>query len=114
MKILNTYPETLSNREIYALTTSPKTRKMKDAKGTVLEVAAWAIYTDADKDGNERTVLSILTPEGESYATNSNTFIADFGKMVDVFGPGDLSAVEVCSGVSKNGREYITCAYAGK
>lgn len=114
MKIIKTYPEQLSNKQKYALTMSPKTQKMKDAKGTVLEIAAWAVYTDTDKEGEERQVLSILTPEGETYATNSATFADDFGKMLEVFGPQDLTAIEVISGMSKNGREFITCAYAGE
>ena len=114
MKIIKTFPETLNNKQKYALTMSPRTQKMKDAKGTVLEVAAWCVYTDVDKEGEERQVLSILTPEGETYATNSATFADDFGRMLEVFGPDGLTAIEVISGTSKMGREFITCAYAGE
>ena len=113
MKIIKTYPEALSNKQKYQLTMSPKTRKMKDAKGTVLEISAWCVYVDVDKEGEERQVLSILTPEGETYATNSPTFADDFGKMCEVFG-AELTAIEVISGMSKAGREFITCAYAGE
>lgn len=114
MKIEKSYPENLTNKQKYALTMSPKTNKMKDAKGTVLEVAAWCRYSDVDKDGNERQVLSILTPENETYATNSATFMDDFKSMCDLFGDNGITAVEVISGTSKSGREYITCAYAGE
>lgn len=114
MKIEESYPENLTNKQKYDLTMSPKTRKMKDAKGTVLEISAWCVYTDADKDGNDRQVLSLLTPEGETYATNSATFADDFDKMVDLFGADGITAIEVISGTSKAGREYITCAYAGE
>lgn len=113
MKINKTYPEALSNKQKYALTMSPKTQKMKDAKGTVIEVSAWCRYTDTDKDGNERDVLAILTPENETYATNSATFMDDFNKMCELFGDDGVTAVEIISGTSKAGREYITCAYAG-
>lgn len=113
MNIKEMFPEQLTNKQKYDLTMNPKTQKMKDAKGTVLEIAAWCVYIDTDKDGNDRQVLSILTPEREIYATNSATFMDDFDKMVDIFG-AELTAIEVISGMSKNGREYITCAYAGE
>lgn len=114
MKILNTYPESLTNKQLYQLTMSPKAGKMKDARGGVVEIAAFCEYVDVDKDDNERTVLSILTPQGEILATNSPTFLDDFHRMVDLFGPAGVTAIEVITGTSKNGREFVTCAYAGE
>lgn len=114
MQILKAYPEQLTKKHIYALTMSPKIGRMKDAKGSKVDVAAWCIYEDADKDGETRQVLSIATPEDEVLATNSTTFMADFLSMVDLFGPGGVDRIEIISGMSKNGREYITCAYAGE
>ena len=114
MQIIKTYPEELSKKQTYDLTMSPKIRKMKDAKGSTIDVAAWCFYEDADKDGGElRAVLSILTPEGEILATNSPTFQADFAAMCDLFGDGGVDRLEIISGQSKAGREFITCAYAG-
>ena len=114
MQILKHYPEQLTKKHIYALTMSPKIGRMKDAKGSKLDVAAWCIYEDADKDGEVRQVLSIATPEDEVLATNSTTFMADFLAMVDLFGPGGVDRIEIITGMSKAGREYITCAYAGE
>lgn len=114
MNIIKTYPEEISNKQLYNLTMSPKTQKMKDAKGTTLEVSAYCVYEDVDKNGEVRTVLAILTPEGETFATNSATFQADFDRMIDMFGPAGITAIEVISGHSKAGREFITCGYAGE
>jgi len=113
MTILKSYPETLSKKALYNLTMSPKTQKMTTAKGSTLEVAAWCLYDDVDKEGEVRRVLSIQTPEGEIFATNSATFQDDFLRMVDLF-DGVVSAIEVISGTSKGGREFIDCAYAGE
>lgn len=113
MQILKSYPETLTKKNMYDLTMSPKTQKMTTAKGSTLEVAAWCLYDDVDKDGEVRRVLSIQTPEGEIFATNSTTFQDDFFRMVDLF-DGCVSAIEVISGTSKGGREFIDCAYAGE
>lgn len=113
MTIKKSYPETLTNKQLYNLTMSPKTQKMTSAKGSTLEIAAWCCYEDVDKEGELWTILCVQTPEGELFATNSATFQDDFFKMADMFG-GTVSAIEIISGTSKAGREFITCAYAGE
>ncbi len=115
MNIVRIYPETPGKKTTYALTMSPKMRNMKELKGSVLEVAAWCKYEDVDaKTGELRPILSIMSPEGEVFGTNSATFIDDFEKMADMFGADGVDAVEIISGTSKAGREFITCAYAGE
>lgn len=110
--LLKHYPEELRNKEIYKLTMDTKAQKMSDAAGMVLTIQAWAIYEDADtKTGEMREVLSILTPDGDVYSTISPTFKKDFLKMAEVFGE-ELKKIEVVTGVSKNNRTYVTCAYA--
>lgn len=115
MNIITMFPEDAGKKTMYALTMSPKMRNMKELKGSALEVSAWCKYEDVDaKTGELRPILSIMSPEGEVYGTNSPTFIDDWEKMVQLFGPGGVEAVEIISGTSKAGREFITCAYAGE
>lgn len=115
MNIVKLYPEDASKKTRYNLTMSPKMQNMKSIKGSVLEVSAWCKYEDVDvKTGEVRPILSIETPEGEVFGTNSATFISDFEAMVDMFGEGGVDALEIISGTSKAGREFITCAYAGE
>lgn len=110
--LIRNYPETLTNVQIYKLTMDSKGGKMSDAAGQILDIAAWALYEDADtKTGEMREVLSILTVQGDVVSTISATFKKDFLKMVDVFGE-ELKKIEVITGVSKNNRTYVTCAYA--
>jgi hypothetical protein len=113
MAIIRTSKE-LSAVERYFLTMAPSVQKMKDAISQRIEVAAWCIYTDVNSKGEEQTILSIATPENEVFATNSPTFIEDFVKMQDMFAAcGEpVNAVQVISGTSKAGREFITCVYA--
>lgn len=115
MNIIKMYPENPGKKTAYNLTMSPKMRNMKELKGSVLDVAAWCKYEDIDAKTEElRPILSIMSPEGEVFGTNSPTFIDDFEKMVDLFGPDGVEAVEIISGTSKAGREFITCSYAGE
>lgn len=115
MTISKIFPENASKKQRYDLTMSPKMQNMKLLKGSRLEVSAWCKYEDVDAKTNEvRPILSILSPEGEVYGTNSATFIADFESMVELFGEDGVDVIEVISGTSKAGREFITCAYAGE
>lgn len=104
--------ENLTNEQIYLLTMNNRAQKMSDADGQVLTIAAWALYQDEDYMTNDvKEILSILTEEGEVFATVSSTFKRDFLKMADVFGE-ELKKIQVITGRSKNGRTYVTCAYA--
>lgn len=106
----------LTPKDIYKLTMSPAAMKMKEVVGQRVEIAAYAVYKDVDKKNpeNTQTILSIQTPEGEIFATNSPTFIDEFTKMINFFdGYGEaVKAIAVISGVSKGGREFISCTIA--
>lgn len=115
MQIINS-SKNLTTVDIYRLTKSPNTQKMSDCVGQRVEVKAWAIYEDADKKtGEVKTILAISTPEGETFGTNSATFINDFMDMWQLFeSAGEtVNAIDVVGGTSKAGRNFITCVYAG-
>lgn len=105
----------LTTKDIYFLTMSPNTQKMKDVVGQRIELKNWAIYTDLNqKNGEEQEVLTIQTPEGETFATNSPTFHRDFLSMWELFTSNGetVPAIIVTSGTSKGGREFISCMYS--
>lgn len=113
MKIINSSAN-ITPKEIYSLTMSPKSRKMKDAIGSRIEIGAWASYEDVNrKTGEIQEVLAIATPDGEIFATNSPTFKEDFFQMQELFRDmGEtVHAISVIGGTSKAGREFISCAY---
>lgn len=114
MKIVNSSAN-LSVKDIYHLTMNPQTQKMKDVVGQRIELAAWAVYEDVNrKTGEVQNILAIKTPDGETFATNSPTFKTDFANMVELFESmgATVPAIEVVSGTSNAGREYITCVYS--
>lgn len=113
MQIIKTSKE-LTPQEVYFLTMSPAVQKMKDAVSQEIEISAYCKYQDVNSKGEEQTILSIVTPENEVFATNSPTFIDDFEKMHELFGGmGEtVHAVKVMEGESKAGRKFITCVYA--
>lgn len=101
----------LNNQEIYLLTMSPKSDSVKNHVGERIDVSAWAIYEDVDKKSGEvHEVLSVLTPDNEVLSSISPTFQSDFMDMAELF-HNDF-AFEVISGMSKAGREFVTCSLA--
>ena len=113
MEILKKSKE-LTTEEMYYLTMSPDTQKMSDNIGQVVDIEAWIIYQDINKDGEMQKILSILTPEGETLATNSSTFMGDFERLMDLFSQNNetVKRVEIISGTSKAGRQFVTVKYA--
>lgn len=112
MEIIKSSRE-LTKKEKYMLMQAPISKKMVDADGSRIEVKAWAIYTDANNEGEEKEILAILTPDDEVFATVSPTFKTDFLKMCEIFGAEEIGAVKVCTGTSKAGRTFINAVYDG-
>lgn len=107
--------EGLKAADIYNMTKGSGIRKMQDAKGEVLKVEKFVLYTDVDMEGNTRDVLAIETAQGVRYATNSKTFIRNFFDILSMFDSmGEVygMAFSVGSGISRNGREFLTCDVA--
>lgn len=101
----------LSKEEVYFLTKAQDVQKMAEAVDQILDVSAWAIYLDKNADGEEVELFSMRTEEGETFATNSPTFIRAFREILDIFEPEEVKRIKVMNGVSKNNRTFVTCAY---
>ena len=101
----------LTKEEKYFLTKAQDVQKMTEAVDQTLDLVAWAIYTDVDKDGKEVELFSMLTEDGDKFATNSSTFIGAFREILDIFEPEEVKRLKVLNGVSKNNRTFVTCAY---
>ena len=112
MEVINKFPEDMDARTAYKLMKSPEVKKMSEAEGSVLQVQSWIQYNSPDREtGEVKEVIAIETPDGELFATISNTFREEFMDMVQYFG-SDLGAIKVIAGTSKAGRKYITCCIA--
>ena len=98
----------LTKRESYKLTLDPAIKRMKDLIGVQIDVSAYCLYTDTNKDGEEVEVLSIMDKDGGVCATNSATFKKDFMNIADLMDDEEYT-IEVISGQSKAGRDFITC-----
>lgn len=114
MKIIRTKNENISVKEKYLMSMNPEIQRMRDAEGMNVPVLNWMLYSDVDKEGNEQTLLSILSEDNVAYATNSRTFIESFAALCDMFTESgeEITAIKVIGGQSKAGRHFITCAYA--
>lgn len=114
MKVIRSKNENITVKEKYLMSMNPEIRRLKDAEGTVVPVKNWMLYSVLDKDGNDQTLLSVLSEDNVAYATNSRTFIETFTQLCDMFTESgeEITAIKVLGGQSKAGRHFITCAYA--
>lgn len=110
MNITKTSRE-LTNKEQYLLTKAQNVQKMQNCVGTTIDVDYWCIYLDSTVDGEEKELFSVMTPEGEAFATNSPSFLRSFHDMLDCFEPGEIHQIKVEQGTSKAGRKYLYCVY---
>lgn len=112
MEVIKKFPEDMDPKTAYKLMKSPEVKKMSEAEGSILEIDRWIHYNSPDRETGEiKEVIAVATPDGELFATISNTFREEFMDMVNYFG-SDLGAIKVIAGTSKAGRKYITCSIA--
>ena len=105
MKLLMTSGE-LSKADVYKLAHSNASSNVSEVADEDISINIWALYEEDDK-----RVLSIMDTSGTVYGTISETFIKAFINMVEFFDPEPVNVIHVVPGVSKNGREFITCDY---
>ena len=110
MELVTTSKE-LDKKELYFLTKAQNAQKMSKITGQTIEMEYWAIYQDKNQEGEEQTIFSCRTPEGEIYATNSDSFIRCINDMLDCFDPEEIKTIQIIEGESKAGRKFITCVY---
>ncbi len=103
----------LGKKDQYLMTLAPNIKKLSNLKKQFIEVEEYCIYwADDGEDKDVKQILSIMTPEGEVYATNSQCFIETFKDIVGVFGSEGFTKVLVDVGTSKSGREFMVAVYA--
>ena len=103
----------LTAAEIYKMTKSASINKVSENTGETFEIDAYIIYED-EKEDNITEILSILTTDGEVYATNSPTFQREFNDLVSIFEltKEALPPIKIVEGISKSGRTFYRCDLA--
>lgn len=115
MNIISKSANVLSAFDLYKLIQSPDRKKLTDIKGQTIELDKWVLYTEPDKDGKEMNLLALSTVDGTAYCTNSSTFCRSFEGAVATFSQfgEEFHEIQVTTGTSKNGRDYIDCIVVG-
>lgn len=108
IRVINQKRET-DKVDTYLMTVSPNITSMKDvADGTSIPVASWLTYEDTKQDGTVETITSIITPDKQVYAFQSDTFhrsLMDIDEIME----DELYSIIKTSGTTKAGRPYINC-----
>lgn len=113
MKILKASNE-FTAKECYQLTRNPDSISMKEMAGQDIQPAAYCMFEDVNSDGEQTTLLSIISADGRTFTTNSETFQREFTFIADLCAEYQepLSAITVITGTAKSGREYVSCKMA--
>lgn len=107
--VIRKYPETMSPKELYLMLKNPDSVKMSDAKGQTLHPEAYVLFDDVNQGTGEVVHIVSIRSNGKVYATNSASFIREFDMIAEAFGD-DMPDIEVTTGKSSKGRQYISCA----
>ena len=115
MNIITKSANVASSFDLCKLVQSPERKKLTDMKGQTIELDKWVLYTEPDKDGKEMSLLALTTVDGLAYCTNSATFCRSFESAVAMFAQfgEEFHKIQVTTGTSKNGRNYIDCVVVG-
>ena len=82
---------------------------LKDVEdGTVITPAEIVVYEDTNSKGEINTITSIVTDDGEHYATNSRFFREEL-LYIDNLMDGEEYSIRILKPTSKGGRTFVTC-----
>ena len=98
-----------SKVEIYLMTSSPDVESLKNVEDeTSIPVDGYILFKDKDQNGEETDILSIITPDKNVYACQSQTFRRSFLEIFELM-DGEAFSIIKKSGESKAGRDFINC-----
>lgn len=111
VKIVNKSQD-FSSLEVYKMTKSRNLNTLKNLEdGAKLEVAGFMEWEDVNEETGETTqLMSLLTTDGTTYVTQSDTFKRDFFDIVEIFEHSFPITLEHGVSKTKAGREYHYCA----
>ena len=100
----------LNEVEQYLMTISPAIKSIKDIPdGTHITVDAILNFNDIkETTGEVVEVMSILTPDNETYSCQSATFKRSVNDIATIMKDKPFTVIKT-SGKTKAGRDYINC-----
>ena len=112
MKIVDATPN-LSLADSYNLTRSPETERMSNHIGETLAVEKYMVREEERPDTGEVITIVSINDGNTTYSTNSATFVREFLAILEMARNAGAAVhhVRVASGLSKKGRDYVTCVF---
>lgn len=112
MNILYSTPN-LTLKERYDLTRNPNTDKMSDHVGETIAVDKYMVREEERGDTGEVVRIVSIQSGDKFMATNSIVFCKEFVALLDMCAASNetLNHIEITTGHSKKGRDFITCVY---
>lgn len=97
----------------YDMFESPDRLRGADLKGQQVHVDKYCLYEEFNAYSEMVRILTVLTTEGQVFATTSAAFIRTFDRIMELANKCKVTdvCIEIVSERSKNNREYITAKY---
>lgn len=108
IRIINESRE-FTDVERYLMTISPAIISMKDVEdGESITVSGVLNFEDVKDDGEVVEIMSIITPDNVVYSCQSATFKRTVNDIASLLPNIQFSVIKK-SGITKAGRNFITC-----
>ena len=116
MMIISMSKEDFTKVELYRMTKSPAIVSVKAVEdGETMEPRGWLTFEDEDSKGETSYMLSIIGTGNDGqevvWCCQSQTFKNNFMDLWNMFDGAPFTLKKI-SGVSKAGREYVSCDLA--
>lgn len=117
MEIKRIYPtnKKLTASEMYRAVKSNSAVGISKCDIELIAIDYVVFYSDVEKKTGElREVVSIVTPQGETYTTNSPYFTETLNDMLTIFEDAGeaVHSIKVLRQKAKSGRSFIDCDFA--
>lgn len=115
MEIIKTNIDQNNKKLVYKLTKASGLMIQDTPEDADIDVKYWGIYNDpkeSKKDGEivmkDQRVLSIIDEGGNKFSTVSDTFMREFGDIVEIMQDEPFSVL-IKHGTTKAGKPFVTC-----
>lgn len=99
----------ISKKEMYEIMSPKEYTNMREKAGETLEIDKFVSYQEPDGFNGSKKVLAIQTTKGEVVISASQSLVAEFEKIVAIFGTSAIDKLDIMEEETGGGYDVLTC-----